>query len=150
MSFFSHLIRVPEHLLPPQMRPQLEKANTLVESMVMPYRLQSTAAQHTRTGKLHGKIFKAATSHTGMMIVNGVLTYFTFGLYAALVSAAADAYKDRQKRRMTDRLSHLDDATQAKLDSLDAEAERLTRERERIAKGGANDPHFQINPAIGA
>lgn len=135
LNRFLHLAAIP---IPKPILERMKKANTIAEGIVLPHGLQSVAARQTRMGKMH-------STHTGMLIVNGVLTYFTLGLYAAIVAAAIQLAKERRARQLKDKMQRLDADTNSQLDALDAEAERLSNERLRIANGGAVDPNFPIS-----
>jgi hypothetical protein len=138
-NFITHVGKV---TLPPVVVKQLKKANTISEGIVLPHGLQSVAARQTRMGKTH-------STHTGMMIVNGVLTYFSFGLYSAILAAAMQLAKEERARRLKDKMQKWDISTNLQLDAADAEALRLDTERARIAAGGDVNPDFILSANTG-
>lgn len=149
MSFLpglKHVLNIAAAPVPRYVLEKMKKANTIAEGIVLPHQVQSKAARLTRFGKIHTKV---DTPHNGMLLVNGVLTFFTMGVYAAIIAVAIQLAKEERARRIRDKLKRYDAATSTQVDLLGAEADRLEKERLRIAGGGAVDPNFLINQESG-
>jgi len=138
-------LKIAQKITPPEVKKIVQKVNAQAQAVALPKGLMSKAARETRIGKLKQKV---ETNKNFGIVVSGVLTVFTLGVYAAILAAALQYAKEERARRIRDKLQNWDKATNDKLDVYDAQWLRLDNERKRIAEGGQIDPSFKINDTM--
>jgi hypothetical protein len=134
-------LHVAQRITPPEIKNLVHKVTSQIEAVTLPHGLQSKDARNTRLGKLQ-------TNKNFGIVIQGVLTVFTMGVYAAVIAAALQYAKEERARRIRDKMLNWDKATNGQLDTYDAQWLRLENERKRLAAGGPIDPAFQINEQL--